>query len=85
MIGFKFNDSITIDENEHYDAIAMTMNTLNVNITKEQEKYKYTGQPLYSLAYAYSTNNYDLKFISKCSPQIYDILTSKASMNSPLL
>ena len=34
VIGFEFNDSITIDENEHYDAIAMTMNTLNVNITK---------------------------------------------------
>ena len=50
VIGFKFNDSITIDENEHYDAIAMAMNTLNVNITKEQEKYKYTGQSLYSLA-----------------------------------
>ena len=58
MIGFKFNDSITIDENEHYDAIAMTMNTLNANITKEQ-KYKYTGQSLYLLAYAYYTNNYD--------------------------
>ena len=85
MIGFKFHDSITTDENEHYDAIATTMNTRNVNITKEQEQYKYTGQSLYSLAYAYYTNNYDFKIISKCSPQVYDILTSKASMNSLLL
>ena len=85
MIGVKFHDSITIYESEHYDAIATTMNTLNVKITKEQEKYKYTGQPLYSLVYACFTNNYDLKIESKFSPQVYDILTSKASMNSPLL
>ena len=85
VIGFEFHDSITIDENEHYDAIATTMNTLSVNITKQQEKYKYTGQSLYSLAYAYYTNNYDFKIISECSSQVYDVLTSKASMNSPLL
>ena len=85
VVGFKFHDSITTDENEHYDAIATTMNTLHVNITKEQERYKYTGQSLYSLAYAHYTNNYDLNIISKCSPQVYDTLTSKASMNSPLL
>ena len=85
VIGFNFHDSIIIDENEHYDATATTMNTLNVNITKEQEQHKYTGQPLYSLAYAYYTNNYGLTIISKCSPQVYDTLTSKASMSSPLL
>ena len=85
VISLQFHDSIIIDENEHYDAIATTMNTLNVNITKEHETYKYTGQSLYSLAYAYYANNYDLNIISKCSPQVYDILTSKASMNSPLL
>ena len=84
MIGVKFHDSITIYESEHYDAIATTMNTLNVNITKEQETYKYTGQSLYSLAYAYYTNNYDLNIISKCSPQVHDILTIKAIMSSPL-
>ena len=31
------------------------------------------------------TNNYDLTIISTCSPQVYDILTSRASMNSLLL
>ena len=36
VIRFKFHDSITIDENEHYNTIATTMDTLNVNITKEQ-------------------------------------------------
>ena len=36
VIGFRFHDSITIDENEHYDAIATTMDTLTVNITREQ-------------------------------------------------
>ena len=84
VIGFKFHDSIMTDENEHYDAIATTMDTLNVNITKEQDKYKYTGQSSYSLAYAYYTNNYDLNIISKCSPQVHDILTIKAIMSSPL-
>ena len=59
MIGFKIHDGIIGDENEHYDAIATAMNTLNVNITKEQENYKYTGQPFNSLAYAYYTNDYD--------------------------
>ena len=84
VIGVKLHYSIINDENKHYDAIATTMNTLNVNITKEQ-KYKYTGQSLDSLAYAYYTNKYDLENISTCSPHVYDILTSKASMNSPLL
>ena len=60
VISFKFHDSIVTDESEHYDAIATTMNTLNVNITKEQGKYKYNGQSLHSLAYAYYTNNCDL-------------------------
>ena len=84
MIGLRFHDSIAIDENEHYDAIATTMDTLTVNITNEQETYKYTCQSLYSLAYAYYTNNYDFIIVSKCSPQVYDILTSKASMHAPL-
>ena len=45
VIGFKFHDSIITDENEHCNAIATTMNTLNVNITKkQQDNYKYTGQ-----------------------------------------
>ena len=85
VIGFKFHGSIIIDENEHCDAIATTMNTLNVNVTKEQENYTYNGRSLYSLACAYYTNYYDSKIISKCAPQVYDILTSKACMNSPLL
>ena len=85
VVGFKFHDSITIDENEQYDAIATAMDTLNVNIAKEQDTYKYTGQSLCSLAYAYYTNSYDLQIISNCSPQVYDILTSKASMTSPFL
>ena len=61
------------------------MDTLNVIIAKEQEQYNYTGQSLHSLAYAYYTNKDDLTIISKCSPQVYDILTCKARMNSPLL
>ena len=40
---------------------------------------------MHSLAYAYYTNTYDRQIVSKCSPQVYDILTSKTSMNSPLL
>ena len=84
IIGFEM-DGITIDENEHYQEVHMTICALNETISKETEKYKYTGQTLHLLAYAYYSNNYDRQIISKCSPQIYDILTSKASMNSPLL
>ena len=84
VMGFKIH-GITIDENESYDDIKITMDTLNLDIIKEQDKYKYNGQSIHSLAYAFYTNNYDRQIISKCSPQIHDILTSKASINSPLL
>ena len=76
---------ITIDENEHYTDIQMTLDTLNEEIDKDSEKYNYTGQSHHSLAYAYYTNNYDLKIVSNCSPQVYDILTSGSCMNSPFL
>jgi hypothetical protein len=76
---------ITIDENEHYSDIQMTMDTLNTHITNDAEKYVYNGQSLHGLAYAYYTNNYDRKITSNCSPQVYDILTSKSCMNSPFL
>ena len=84
VIGFE-RDGIAIDENENYQEVHMAISTLNETISKEKDKYKYTGQTLHSLAYAYYSNNYDRQIISKCSPQIYDILISKASMNSPLL
>ena len=61
------------------------MDTLILDIIKEQDKYNYNGQSIQSLAYAFYTNNYDKQIVSKCSPQIYDMLTSKASMNSPLI
>ena len=48
-------------------------------------KYTYTGQSTHALAYAYYTNNYGRQVVSKCSPQVYDILTSKANMNPPLI
>ena len=47
VIGFKFHDSIMIDESESYNDIIMTMDTLNIDIAKEPEKYKYTGQSLH--------------------------------------
>ena len=77
-------DGITIDENENYQEVHIAICVLNETISQEKEKYKYTGQTPHSLAYAYYSNNYDRQIISKRSPQIYDILTSKASMNSPL-
>ena len=76
---------ITIDENEHYSDIQMTMDTLNTHITNDAEKYVYSGQSLHGLAYAYYTNNSDRNITSNCSPQVYDILTSKSCMNSPFL
>ena len=82
IVGFEMF-GITVDENEHYDDIQMTLDTLNEDIDKASEKYNYTGQSHHSLAYAYYTNNYDLKIVSNCSPQVYDILTSGSCMNSP--
>ena len=61
------------------------MDALNLDIAKEQDTYKYNGQSIHSLAYAYYTNNYDRQIVSKCSPQVYDILISKACINSPLI
>ena len=37
------------------------------------------------MAYADYTDNYDRQIVSKCSPQVYDILNSKACTNSPLI
>ena len=85
ITGFKWQDDITIDENENYNDVKLTMEKLNSVIIKEEDKYKYTGQSIHSLAYAYYTNNYDRQIVSKCSPQVHDILTSKLSMNSPLI
>ena len=84
ITGFKWQDDITIDENESYDDVELTMEKLTSDITKEQDKYKYTGQSIHSLAYAYYTNNYDRQIVSKCSPQVHDILTSKSNIDSPL-
>ena len=72
-------------ENENCNDVQMSMDTLNLGIAKEQDKYTYTGQSLHSLTHAYYTNNYDKQIMSKCSPQVYDMLTSKANFNSPLL
>lgn len=82
IVGFEML-GITIDENEHYNDIQITIDTLNEDIDKDSERYNYTGQNHHSLAYAYYTNNYDLNIVSNCSPQVYDILTSGSCMNSP--
>ena len=58
---------------------------LNEKNDKDSEKYNYTGQSHHSLAHACYTNNYSLKIVSNCSPQVYDILTSDSCMNSPFL
>ena len=53
--------SVSAMHYEHYDAIATTMNTLNVNITKEQT-YEYAGQSLYSLLRSVSAVSYPSVF-----------------------
>jgi len=78
-------DSIIIDENGDYQDVESAINEFNKTIKKEEHKYIYRGQTPHGLAYEYYTNNYDKQILSKCSPQIYDILISKLSMNSPLL
>jgi len=84
IIGFVMH-GITLDENINYNNIKSTIDTLNDKIEKEADKYNYTGQSHHSLSYQYFTNNYDKNILSYCSPQVYDILTSKLCMNSPFL
>jgi len=76
---------MTIDGIENYDGVQIMMETLTSDTIKEQGKYKHNGQSIQSLAYAFYTNNYGGQIVSNCSPQVYDILTSKASMDSPLI
>ncbi|MCR9066870.1 MAG: hypothetical protein NXI00_23060 [Cytophagales bacterium] len=45
IVGFEMF-GITIDENEHYTDIQMTLGTLNGEIDKESEKYNYTGRAI---------------------------------------
>lgn len=49
IVGFEMF-GITINENEHYADIQMTLDTLNQRIDKEAEKYNYTRQTHHSLA-----------------------------------
>ena len=84
IIGFEMN-GIILDENPNYNDVNCTIDTLNEDIEKDSDKYNYTGQSHHNLAYQYFTNNYDKNILSYCTPQIYDILTSKLCMNSPFL
>jgi len=85
ITSFKWQGAITIDGVENYDGVEIMMETLTSDVIKEQGKYKYNGQSMQSLAYAYYTDNFDRQIVSNCSPQVYDILTSKASTDSPLV
>ena len=78
-------NNIYIEENEKYEDIKMIISTLNKSIEKDINKYIYNGQRHHNLAYEYDTNNFDKNISSNCSPQLYEILTSKACMNSPFL
>ena len=82
IIGFEMK-GVILDENPNYIDVKCTIDTLNENIEKDSDKYNYTGQCHHNLAYQYFTNNYDKNILSYCTPQIYDILTSKLCMNSP--
>jgi len=84
IIGFEMN-GIILDENTKYKDIKMTIDTLNEEIKNDSHRYNYTGQHHHNLAHQYFTNNYDKNILSYCSPQLYDILTSKLCMNSPFL
>ena len=84
IVGFEMN-GISLDENVDYHDIMSTIKTLNTEIKNDSHKYNYTGQSPHSLAYQYFTNNCDKNIVSYCSPQLYNILTSKLCMNSPFL
>ena len=84
IVGFDMG-CIALDENPNYEDIKITIDTLNEKIEKDAEKYNYTGQSHHSLAYQYFTNNYDENILSVCSPQSYELLTSKLFMNSAFL
>ena len=88
MMGFKWQGDLTINENASCNDIKITMDTygyIGFGYYKKKQKYKYNGQSIHSLAYGYCTNNYDRQIVSKCSPQVYDILANKACMDSPLI
>ena len=74
---------ITLEENTNYEDIRYTIDELNLKIEDNNLKYNYTGQSIHRLAYQYFTNNYDKNILSHCSPQLYDILVDKSSINSP--
>ena len=81
---FRLN-GILIDENPHYNDIAMITSDLNSTIKTEAGQYVYWGQQHHTLAEECYRRNFDVKIQSKCSPQLYDILTSRSCMNSPFL
>ena len=47
---------IQIDENRYCNDVQMTMDTLHLDITEEQDQSNYTGQSLHSLAHANYTD-----------------------------
>ena len=76
---FLIHERFIIEENENYHDAICTIETLNDGISKDKDKYTYTGQPLHSLAYEYYMNNYDNRIESSMSPQLFEIFESALS------
>ena len=79
---FLIHERFIIEENEDYNDVICTIDTLNESISIEKNKYIYTGQPLHILAYEYYMNTYDNHIQSSMSPQVFEIFESKLSRNS---
>ena len=62
----------------------MSMDPLILDIAKEQETYNTLANHYIHWHMLITLIIIDKQILSKCPPQVYDILTSKASMNSPL-
>ena len=74
------HERLHIEENSNIESVLHIIDKLNRDSVA---KYRYMGQSVYSLAYAYYTKRFDKNIVSYCSPQVYYIL--KDNINSPFL
>ena len=81
IIQFDINN-ITIQENTDYREVVSTIETLNKNISIEDDKYIYHGQTIHRLAHEYYERNFSKNYISEMSPQVSNVFNDKLAKNT---
>ena len=79
IVAFGMGD-LYIEEHPNIESVLHIIDTLNQDSVAT---YRYMGQSLFNLAYAYFTKRFDRNIVSYCSPQVYNFL--KYSINNPFL